>query len=540
MDLMKMGCRCAIAVLLVLFPTPLIWSQTEALSQPDSSLSQSPDRTVTLSLSEVIQVVLQSNRELKNAQLDRIVQKQELKEAESVFNPRFAPSVNLGITSGGLSGGTGAISTPTLGTSTSRSTTTSAPSVSSSGLGRTVNLNDQTSFNRNAQVQAQLQTRIGTQVTVLGAPLSDFPLSITMIQPLLRGFGKTVNEAPVQVARLTNTKGELSLQQTLINKVTETISAYRDLYQRQEAVRIQETSLTNQRYQLQVTTALVQAGRRARADLVDIEQQLANSERQLIEAKNQLILANSALLRLMDTQETYSIRVTPESIETLIQAAIARSQNFEPDTLLETAYQQRPDYLQAKLDIETEQLNLIGAQDRTRWGLDLQSITSVGTSTQTAASLVLSREFGNVSLETEVRRRQVGVQKNTNRLNQLTLNIKTQLADQLQTIRALQTQIVAAQQASQLAQRQLAIAQERFKRGKTSIFEVTQKEETLTNALNSELTTKLNFLIAIAELDRILGITLDNWVPALKHEKMMPQAAPPQTRQPDQSKGMGE
>jgi len=68
-----------------------------------------------------------------------------------------------------------------------------------------------------------------------------------------------------------------------------------------------------------------------------------------------------------------------------------------------------------------------------------------------------------------------------------------------------------AQQTSQLAQRQLEIAQERFKRGNTSIFEVTQKEDTLTKARNTELNTKLEFLDTIAQLDRILGTTLETW-----------------------------
>jgi len=287
--------------------------------------------------------------------------------------------------------------------------------------------------------------------------------------------------------------------------------AYRTLYQRQEEVRIQESALVNRRYQLEVTTALVNAGHRARADLVDIEQSLADGERQLIEARNQLILANSDLLRLMDASDLFLIRVTPETIETLIQAAIARTQSLDPTNLLKTAYRNRPDYLRATLDIETEQLNLIRAQDNQRWGLDLQRNTSVGTSSQTSASLVLSREFGNPDLATETTRFRVGVQKTTNRLNQLTTNIKTEVEDQLRTINANQRQIIAAQQASQLAQRQLTIAQERFKQGFTNIFEVTQKQEILTNALNSELNVRLDFWIATVQLDRILGTTLETW-----------------------------
>ncbi len=514
MDLTKIKFSSVMFLILIALSTSPVVAQSEPVSPavkptPTPAIA-SPQKLVTLTLSEVIQIVRQSNRELKNAQLDRIVQQQELVEAESVFNPRFIPSVRVGVTRGAAIGATTPRLLPVVGVTPRSTAPVSVPSLVT-GNGRTVTLNEQTVFNTDAQVQAQLLTRIGTIFQVTGEPLSDFPLSVTISQPLLRGFGRTVNEAPVKVARLANTKGELTLRQTQINKITETITAYRELYEQQETVRIQETALANRRYQLQVTTALVKAGRRARADLVDIEQSLAEGERQLLRDRNQLLLANSVLLRLMDTPDTYLIRVTPDSIATLIQAAIARSQTLDRDQLLQTAYQSRPDYLQAKLDIETEQLNLIGAQDQQRWGLDLQSNTTVGTTSQTSASLVLSREFGNVNRRTDVQRRQVGIQKNTNRLQQLTLTIQTELDNQLQTILALQQQITAAQQASQLAQQQLAIVQERFKRGKTIIFEVTQKEETLTQALNSELHTRLDFWIAVTQLDRILGTTLSAW-----------------------------
>jgi outer membrane protein len=500
---LSIGCGVAIA----LSTSALAQSLAAPLSPPapESSVTQ----TVTLKLPQVIELVVQSNRDLKNAGLDRVVQRQELKEAESSFNPRFTPSLSIGV-SRALSSSTRPTSTSFVPSSV-LSSTTNQSSFFGGGSGRSDPLGDRTTFNSSTQLQAELNTRIGTRFSLNSDPLSDFPLTLTISQPLLRRFGKTVNEAPVKVARLTDTKSSLALRQTLIDKITETIIAYRTLYERQESVRIQEGSLANKRYQLKVTTALANAGRRARTDLVDITQSIADGERQLIDAKNQLALANSVLLRLIDTPEALIVQISSDSVEELIQAAIARAQSLDPTALLNTAYGNRSNYLQAKLDIETETLSLIGAQDSKRWGLDLQSNTSLGTSSQTSAGLVLSREFGNQRLETEVQRRQIGIQKNRNRLNQLTEIIKTELGDQLKTIGATQQQIAAAQQASELAKQQLAIAQERFKRGKIDIFEVTQKEDTLRTARNNELSARLDFWISMVQLDLILGTTLDTW-----------------------------
>ena len=515
------GCGLAIALSTSVLAQPPAPTSPLSLPAPEASVTQ----TVTLTLPQVIQFVVQSNRDLKNAGLDRVVQRQELKEVESSFDPRFTPTVTIGINRA-LSSSSRPTSTVLVPSSVSSPTTTQS-SFLGSGSGRSDPFGDsqrdspsetlrerftnRTTFNSSTQLQAQLNTRIGTQFRLSSDPLSDFPLSLTISQPLLRGFGKAVNEAPVKVARLTDTKSSLALRQTLIDKITETIIAYRTLYERQELVRIQEVSLANKRYQLEVTTALVKAGRKARADLVDSAQSIADGERQLIDAKNQLALANSILLRLMDTPKTLIVQISSDSMEGLIQAAIARAQSLDPTALLNIAYRNRSNYLQAKLDIETETLSLVGAQDNKRWGLDLQSSTSLGTSSQTSAGLVLSREFGNQRLETEVQRRQIGIQKNRNRFNQLTEIIKTELSDQLKTISATQQQIAAAQQASELAKQQLAIAQERFKRGKIDIFEVTQKEDTLTTARNNELTARLDFWLSIVQLDRILGTTLNTW-----------------------------
>ena len=521
------GCGLAIALSTSALAQPPAPTSPLSLSAPEASVpaEASVTQTLTLTLPQVIQFVVQSNRDLKNAGLDRVVQRQELKEAESSFDPRFTPTVTIGINRA-LSSSSRPTSTVLVPSSVSSPTTTQS-SFLGSGSGRSDPLGDsqrdspsetlrerftnRTTFNSSTQLQAQLNTRIGTQFRLSSDPLSDFPLSLTISQPLLRGFGKAVNEAPVKVARLTDTKSSLALRQTLIDKITETIIAYRTLYERQELVRIQEVSLANKRYQLEVTTALVKAGRKARADLVDSAQSIADGERQLIDAKNQLALANSILLRLMDTPKTLIVQISSDSMEGLIQAAIARAQSLDPTALLNIAYRNRSNYLQAKLDIETETLSLLSAQDNKRWGLDLQSSTSLGTSSQTSAGLVLSREFGNQRLETEVQRRQIGIQKNRNRFNQLTEIIKTELSDQLKTISATQQQIAAAQQASELAKQQLAIAQERFKRGKIDIFEVTQKEDTLTTARNNELTARLDFWLSIVQLDRILGTTLNTW-----------------------------
>lgn len=463
---------------------------------------------IELTLDQVIQLVLQQNRDLKNAALDRIIQQQQLRTAESKFNPRWTPAAGVNLTHS-LSPGR-SVSGFNRRSETSQETALSTPNL---GLGQLYTLDRRTTLNRTVQLSGDLLTRIGTRFFLTVEPLNPQTFNLTINQPLLRGFGRSVNEASVQTARLIDRKNQLALRQTLIDKITETISAYRGLIRDQETVRIQERSLVSKQRQYEVIQALVQAGRRPKVDLVEAEQTIATTKRQLLQAQNALAQSNTNLLKLIDTSETFQVQVAPNSIEQLVRKMQPNLDNLTIAAALETAYLHRPDYLQAKVDIETERLNLLVAEDNRRWQLDIQSNTSLGPTSQISTGLVLSRTFGDANLTTAVVERQVGIQKNQNRLAQLTERIRQEITDELRNMRSGWQQIQAAEKARQFAEQQLEIAREKFKRGigNTTIFEVLRKEDDVVDARNSELNARIDLLAAIVAFDQVLGTTLKTW-----------------------------
>jgi outer membrane protein len=504
-------------------------SQNLAIQLQSASKLQSPNlvRTVQLTLSDVVKLVFQQNRDLKNAALDRIVQKQELKEAESKFKPTFTPNLSATLnhqfrTSNGSTSG-GDFSSPDTSNSGSSATTnnssgstgstsgTDNTGENSSGSRNSLRLSDRSELTYGAQLSINWLSPIGTKLSSTASPFSK-SMDLTITQPLLRGAGRRVNTASVKNARLGERKNILNLQQTQIDKLTDTVIAYRTLIKNQEAVRIQELALESKRRQLEGIQSLVSAGRKPRSELIQTEKSIADTERSLILARNTQAQANSDLLKLMESDQAFMIEIPKADVDAIRRSDLPRVDRPAQE-LLAIAYKNRTDYQQTKFDIETEKSNLLLAKDNRRWNLDLQGTGNISENPNISAGLVLSHTFGEQSTKTEQIRREIGVQKIENRRSQLTNIIRQEVNDRLRDLSSSLTQVKASQRSREFAQQQLDIAQTIFRRrgGQITLFEIIQKQDDLVTAQNEELQAKIDYLNAITTLDKTVGLTLEQW-----------------------------
>jgi outer membrane protein len=496
------------------------------------SLSSKPSKqpstsTLELSLNDIVKLVLQDNRDLKNNILDRVVQKQELKEAESKFNPTFTSSISFDVNHQFLSSNQFDDSSLDTGIENDSNVNNSGsiPSDSdssasgtnntgdmSTGSGNALQLGDRSQLNYGGQLSMNWLSPIGTRLSVATSPFTPQNIDVSITQPLLRGSGTRVNQASVKTARLGEQRNILTWQQTVIDKLTETVIAYRNLIKNQEAVRIQELALQSKRRQLEGTQALVDAGRKPQSELIQTQKSIADTEQSLVLARNTLAQANSDLLKLIESERDFTIVIPQVDIE-----AIRRSQlpsvNRSFSELLPMAYKTRADYQQAKLEIDSEKLGLLLVKDNQRWNLDFQSSTSLGESPQVSAGLILSQTFGEQSPKTERIRREIGVQKSQNKLAQLTQAVRQDVSDRIRDVDSALVQVSVSQRAKEFAQQQFDVAQTLFRRrgGQVTLFEIIQKQDDLIAAQNEEIQAKIEYLNAITNLEKAVGLTLDTW-----------------------------
>ncbi len=455
-------------------------NQSIPSSIPAASGTDDARQVLALTEIDVVSLLLQNNRELRNAALERIAQRQELREAESIFNPDFTPTVSVGISD------------------------------------RT---DDATEVTREARLGGELLTPLGTTLEVTVDLIDDQDLDLTLTQPLLRGAGRAVNTASVEIARLQETNNQLDLRQRLITDITVGVSTYYALIRAQASLQIQQLSFETQQQQRRSIAALVEAGRRARFELVEIDANLAATETDVLEAENTLEQAKSDLLDLLDLEDSIEITI-PE--ETLADLVAQEAEVLSLNDLVEIAYDNRPDYRQAQLDLQIAELDGVVAVDNRRWNLDLRATASTGDFSEASTELVLTRLLEDESTETAFQRNQIDQEQLRNDLERLKSDIRLDVADQLRDVESARNRIEATRLARELAEQRLENARARERSGRTrDIFEVLELQNDLVEAQNSEVNAAIDLADAIAFLNQSLGTTLSAWSDQVEASRLL-------------------
>ncbi|MFM2312880.1 MAG: hypothetical protein RLZZ04_2156 [Cyanobacteriota bacterium] len=494
-------------------------------SQVRNNSNANNTQTIELSLSDIVQLIIQNNRTVKNNFLDRIIEKQQLVEAQSKFKPTLTPNFSVSVNedlssspdfdSAVTGNSSSSLAEDNASNSFDDSTAENNTSISSDGFDGFDGFDGSGgNFERSLQIGANLQTSWGTKFTLTADPLADFEiLGLEIRQPLLRGAGTKVNQASVKSARLSNTRQIFQLKQSLSDQITEGIKAYRTLIQAQEEVKIRQKSLESRRRDLQIQTALVKAGRRARADLIQLQASLAGAEEQLLGARNSLSQANSDLLGFIDTDQHLKIAVPIENVQALTREKFSLPVENNQQDLLPRAYAQRPDYLQAQLDTKIARFDLIEPQDNRRWQLDAVSNFNLGDSSQAIASLQLTRTFKDQSLNTAFQSARVQFLQRQNDLQDLKEAVRIEVRQQVTNVNSNLAKIEKARRAKELAEKRLEIVKKLYLRGRggVDIFEVTSQQDEVVEAQNTELNAIIDYLNAKTDLEQSLGTTLDTW-----------------------------
>lgn len=445
---------------------------------------------VELTLRDVIILALENNRTIKNQYLERIVQREELAVAEDKFNPDFTPE--LAIEWVNLNQGTR--------TDTTQGLDLSARMVVKIPTGGEINLGW---LGRGQQEALDgFADRDGLRQN----------LELSFRQPLLRGAGQKVNRASIEVARLNENINLLRLKTILIDQITETTFAYRQLLQAQRRVLIAQQSLAIAQQQVQNTQILIEAGRLARAELITVQTRVADQEVAVLEAFNNFKQQQLNLLQLLDIDEEVDIIVS-DTLEIM-------PPNFDEQIIQQLALENRPRYLVAKLDLERAKTELIVAENNRRWNIDLtaqlfhEPTSNITTNrTDSRAGISFSKTLGDRNIELEFQRRRVDVLQAENNLTEEFQNININLEQRLQDIQDNFKKVELARRVVELTEQQLRNEEEKVKLGVpgASVVNLVDFQSQLTNARNNELNAIIDYQNALTNLAQTLGTTLEAW-----------------------------
>ena len=445
---------------------------------------------VELTLNDVIILGLENNRTIKNQYLERIVQGQDLIVAEDKFNPNFTPNLSINW------------SDITQGNST----------VMSNGLrlsaGLVIKIPTGGELNMSWVGQRQQQNYQGSGGSDRDVLRQN--LELTFKQPLLRGAGQRVNRADIEIARITETINLLDLKSTLIDKTTEIIISYRRVLQAQEEVKIDLQALENAKKTVENTQFLIDAGRIAKAELITVQSQVADQEIALLSSRNNLRQRRLDLLELLDIDEDVNI-IASQNLE-------IQPPTLDIDRIRQSILEHQPSYLKAKLNLENAKTQLVIDENKRRWNIDLETVVrhdpapyANNNKTQLSAGLTFSKALGDRSIERDFQRSRVDVLKLENDLKETIQKVNTEVTKNLQDIELNFKKVELSRRATKLAELQLSNEVEKIKLGFQGrrLLDLVDFQSKLNEAQNNELNAKIDYLNALTNLEKNLGITLD-------------------------------
>ena len=350
-------------------------------------------------------------------------------------------------------------------------------------------------------------------------------LGLSITQPLLRNFGTDVNLAEIRIARADYATSAWQLRSTAINLVTECIKTYSELCFAIENLAVELRSRQLSATLLSDNIKRAEIGVMAPLDVLQARADLAAREERVLVATRALADYQNFLKQLItdETAGLLDLQIQPSPPKLPPLSPSSRQQDFAK------AFQLRPDYRQAILEIQKRKINLAFARNQALPRLDLETSLGLnGLDSSLANSLArtisnnpqnlyfdisatLSLPIPNNSATAETHAARLSVAQALISLKRLEQQILVEADNAAGQIETTAKRIQAASLARELAQKSLEAAQARLASGTTTTFEVLQLQRDLANAEASELRARADHIIALAEFAKATGTTLERF-----------------------------
>ncbi|WP_440906088.1 TolC family protein [Catenovulum sp. SX2] len=447
-------------------------------------------QTLKLSLPQAIDLALENNITLKNQYLSRIANKLDLQLAED----EFAVQYNAGAQS-------------RYNSSYNEQRYDSVQNTLSTGASWRNQYGGEVSLSLN-QNKYQAEQQADQYQNSIGLSYS---------QPLLKGAGKKAATANLTQARQQEILNQLSMRRNLSNLISRVIFSYRNLLLAQQSLKIVELSLARANEKASNNQALLAAGRISNSVLVESLTDQANQKLSFQRSQYQYERSKLDFLQLLRLDKQADARLELDADLTTVEPALNLVE------LLNLAFANRPDYQQAKIDLELAKLDLYQAKDQADWRLDLDMSYNKLVSGERfehysgldqgdyQVALKLEIPIDDMSSDNRVYKAQISLYQSANQLKELERNIELDVAEQKKKIEMSWQELLLSEQYLTYTQLQLETEQEKVQSGLSSNFQLVSYQNQLVSAQRDYLSAKINYLNLLTELDNLVGQDITKW-----------------------------
>nr|WP_081778027.1 TolC family protein [Legionella lansingensis] len=463
---------------------------------PDSR-NKKPQR---LSLREAILLALRYNPNIQNAELDRIIQRYQLRLAHNEFELQFA-----------LAG------------------SAVAERTRFSGVGSTNN------SSALATPELNLKTKLGTQLGLnLDNNVSNYNsftpvLNFSITQPLLRGFGKDVNEAGLLDAMDNEWLNKLSLQQSISDQITQVIIAYRALILSGNNLENQRLQLKEARKTYEINEKKIKAGQLEPTANVQQSYQIESLSLMVEQAENDFKTAAQDLLQAIGLDPQMRLSVPSDvALDNLVIPDLKESINI--------ALNHNTQFLAQKMLLRADERAYKVAKNQQLWQLDVGANVQTGRVSDVdgnngfnniynghnlteAARVTLTIPMNDISRKSQLINAKVKLEKDRLNLIATKRALETNITNIINNIKSLAKRYQLAQKQVKLAAQSYALEKKKLAAGISTALDVNNTQNQLIQAQAGLINAKIAYLNQLSALQRLLGTTLDSWQIKLRYGK---------------------
>jgi outer membrane protein len=362
-----------------------------------------------------------------------------------------------------------------------------------------------------------------------------------IVQPLLRGAGSANNTRYIAIAKTNRKISAAVLEQQMIGTISGVENLYIDLVSLQDSVKVQQQALSAAEVLLHNDQQQLKVGRMPPIEIARAQALVTSTQLLLTQATSLRDQQEIVLRTLLDPQSLTSTPGTTQEILATDPLSPPASEPSDPlPALIKGAWERRPDVQQARLQLTNGERQVAGAANAAKPEIDvygsyesrgvvIPGLTAIGGDTLTGNAATDPIPTGGnrsstvyeagmqfyLPIQNRVAEANLGADKALLRQQQLGVTkLESQVAAEVQNaitaLHAAKSAVVAATNARELQAQLLAAAQESFQAGYTTNLAVIEQQTYLAQAQTTEVISKAAWLKAAAQLDRVLGQTLEN------------------------------
>jgi outer membrane protein TolC len=402
-----------------------------------------------------------------------------------------------------------------------------------------------TSKSYRSAVQTALLGRLhyGTQYTIaLNAnrsrtsfgdfePNVDTSLSLTLTQPLLRGFGKQVNTVRIRAAKNMRQISAAQLNLTVMNAVAEVVKAYWDLVGAVENLEVQKSSLENAERLLKINMTRREIGTAADIEVIQAQAGVATRQGEVIRARSLIGDTSDRLKQILDLSDEgrlSRVQIVPTERPNPGDTSTFDADAYEASTQqsIELALLHRPEVSMTDLEIENARLEQLRSRNNMLPDISLTgSYRQGGQSDDYNESLTNLRDrqnelysyglqasipIGNRAARGAYRRSKFVLRQAEKRQHQTRQNLILAVNLAARSVITNNILVESSQQARRLQQAIFVAEEKRLRLGVTTSWQVLQIQNDLTTAELQVLQAEIAHEKAVVELQLAEGMLLKN------------------------------